>query len=153
MITVKMNRSGVSLSAKVEEGVEKAKQRVEPQVKNELYKIAADLVRLSPVWSGAYVTSHSFVPKGSGGGRMRKSQMDKGPVEPSVAKNEAENLLINDINSVDIMEAGGGVFRNRSPHARQVEDGGVAPATGNPTEAWDVYRTAKAWASSRKSVT
>jgi len=129
-----MNRSRVSLSARIEEAV-KAK---EPEVKTRLIQIANSLTDLSPVWSGAYVTSHSFVPKGSGGGRMRKSDQSKGPLDPWAKRDEALALLIGDINRVDIMEVGGGVFRNRSKHARAVEDG-VLPAKF----AYNVYRTTR----------
>ena len=120
MITVTQNISQVSLSAKIDKAL---KEKAEPVIKSRLIEIAGTLTALSPVWSGAYVTSHSFVPKGSGGGRSRISYYDKGPVNENTARDIGFEQLVQDINSVDFMDAKGGVFRNRSPSARLVEDG------------------------------
>lgn len=131
-MSVKINRSGVSASIK---GVE---DKLESEVKDLLYGVAGALAYNSPVWSGAYVTSHSYVPKGSGGGRMRKSYREAGPVDESMMQDQGYQNLIADINSIDTIESGGGVFRNRSPHAKQVEFG---PTPYSPT-GYRVYATA-----------
>jgi hypothetical protein len=136
MLKVKQNKTNPSISARVEQA---KNEKAEPVVRQRLMQIAESLTDLSPVWSGAYVTSHSFVPKGSGGGRMRKSREDMGPVDPWQKRDEALKQLFGDINSVDFMATGGGVFRNRSPHARGVEDG-TPPAL----QAYNVYRTTAA---------
>ena len=140
MLTVKLNTSKTSLSAEIDKALD---EKAKPILRNKLIEVAGTLVSLSPVWSGAYVTSHNFVPKGSGGGRKRKSVYGTGPVDMQRAKAEAFSLLVNDINKVDFMASKGGVFRNRAEHAREVEDGGVAP-NGTPTQAHAVYRTTKA---------
>ena len=133
-VKVKWNRSKTSLSARIDKALE---TQAEPQVKERLYDIAGSLVGLSPVWSGAYVTSHSFVPKGSGAGRMRISKEDMGPVDKASARSTGFEQLVSDINAIDFVKSGGGVFRNRSPHARAVEDGGTKYAP----QGWHVYRT------------
>lgn len=144
MITVKQNRSKASMSAKLDVAL---KKKAKPVIRERLLDIAYDLTRLSPVWSGAYVTSHSFVPKGSGSGRRRISNFDKGPQDASIKRNEGLQQLASDINSFDFIESGGGVFRNRSPHARGVEDG--TPPARKP---YNVYRTATARARARNKV-
>ena len=136
MITVKQNISKASLSAYVEDVLRK---EAEPKVKDFLQGIAIHLTSLSPVWSGAYVTSHSFVPKGSGAGRMRKSKYENGPQDFRAKRAEGLSQLMTDIDSFDFIKAGGGVFRNRAPHARGVEDG-LPPAR----QPYNVYRTATA---------
>lgn len=135
-IKAKINKSQVSAS------VRKAMESTEEEIKLQLRGMASDLVAYSPVWSGAYVTSHSFVPKGSGAGRMRKSFREKGPVPAADKKQEAYGLLLNDIQKVDFLESGGGVFRNRSPHAYAVENG----STPKNASGYNVYRkTAAKW--------
>jgi hypothetical protein len=140
MLTVKLNTSKTSLSAKIDRALD---EKAKPLLQNKLIEVAGTLTALSPVWSGAYVTSHSFVPKGSGGGRSRKSVYGTGPVDVRMAQDIGFEQLVSDINKVDFMASKGGVFRNRAEHAREVEDGGVAP-NGTPTQAHAVYRTTKA---------
>ena len=133
-VTVKLNKSLKSISTRIDKALD---EKAEPVVRDRLYDIAGSLVALSPVWSGAYVTSHSFVPKGSGSGRMRISKEDMGPVDKASARSTGFEQLVSDINAIDFVKSGGGVFRNRSPHARAVEDGGTKYAP----QGWHVYRT------------
>jgi hypothetical protein len=147
---ITLNENGLksrSMSARIQEVMD---EKVKPKVKARLIEIAGTLTALSPVWSGAYVTSHSFVPSGSGSGRMRKSSLDAGPVDVNGARGDGFNQLVSDINSFDFMEKGG-IFRNRSPHSRAVEDGGVTP-TGKQIPAYNVYRTAAARARAKGSI-
>ena len=145
MFTVTQNRSVASLSARVTEQVE---EKAKPKIDSFLYDVAQRLTDLSPVWSGAYVTSHSFVPKGSGAGRMRTSKEENGPQDFQSKRAEGLSLLQSDIESFDFLEAGGGVFRNRAPHARGVEDG-KPPAR----EAYNVYGATLNYANARKKST
>ena len=131
----------IKLSARLDKALER---KAEPVMRNVLQDIAFDLTNLSPVWSGAYVTSHSFVPKGSGAGRMRKSKYENGPQDVRSKRAVGLQQLVQDINSFDFIKSGGGVFRNRAPHARGVEDG-LPPAR----QPYNVYRTAKARAISK----
>lgn len=142
MFTVKQNRSIASLSARITEQVE---EKAKPNIKLILYDVAQRLTDLSPVWSGAYVTSHSFVPKGSGAGRMRISKEENGPQDFASKRAEGLEQLQSDIESFDFFEAGGGVFRNRAPHARGVEDG-EPPAQ----EPYNVYGATLNYALARK---
>ena len=142
MITATLNKSGVSLSARLREKLDEAIEDKKPEIENSLIEIAGTLTALSPVWSGAYVTSHSFVPKGSGGGRSRTSYRENGPVDVRMAQDIGFEQLVSDIRNSDFIESGGGVFRNRSPHARGVEDGGVTKS-GTIIQAHAVYRTTK----------
>lgn len=124
-----------SLEAKLK-GLE---EEMEQKVRFQLRGVASDLVSYSPVWSGAYVSSHSFVPKGSGAGRRRVSKVENGPVNKQQARQDALQQLYADIERVDVFE--GGVFRNRAKHALGVENG-QPPAR----KRYSVYRnTAAKW--------
>jgi len=78
--------------------------------------------------TGAYVTSFSIGPAGFGGGRMKTSDNKPTNQNPDAMKQEGYSLLLSDIqgmNIKDMIESGNVRFtlRNRSPHARDVEDG------------------------------
>lgn len=134
MIRVKQNRSQVSMSTLIEQ----AKDEVEEEVKEEIINIAEVLVLASPVDTGAYVTSHSYVPKGSGGGRRRSSRNKPRRQNQQAKRAEAMRQLRKDINAVNTLESGGGVFRNRSPHAPRVEYTGW-PGKEKSTPAYKPY--------------
>ena len=78
--------------------------------------------------TGAYVTSFSIGRAGFGGGRMKTSDNKPTNQNPEAMKQEGYNLLLSDIQGMNIkqmVESGDMRFtlRNRSPHAREVEDG------------------------------
>lgn len=78
--------------------------------------------------TGAYVTSFSIGRAGFSGGRMKTSDNKPNNQNPDAMKQEGYNLLLSDIqgmNIKDMVEGGDMKFtlRNRSPHARDVEDG------------------------------
>lgn len=137
-LKVKQNRSGKSVSIKANQIAE---QKVNQKGEFWLRSMASDLVDLSPVWSGAYITSHSYVPKGSGAGRSRQSTLLR--ADRQAKKSEAYGLLMQDISRYkdSFFKSRGGIFRNRSPHALAVERGDY-PAR----RPYRVYETvAKKW--------
>lgn len=125
---VKINTRGKkSISASIKARAEAA---TEPQVREYLENIGDYATSISPVWSGAYVKSFSFVPAGSGAGRMRKSKIEEDNRESrSQIISEAQGNLRSDLANIDLSEVRGIVLRNRSPHSREVEYG---PTPQNP---------------------
>lgn len=118
---VKVNTKGKkSISASLLSQVEEAKEQ---GLQRKLTDISEDAVAFSPVDTGAYVTSFSIVPAGSGAGRMRTSK-NKPKRSEADAKAEAKSQLQSDIARLDLKEGTRFVLRNRAPHARSVEDGG-----------------------------
>lgn len=78
--------------------------------------------------TGAYVNSFSIGRAGFGGGRMKTSDNKPTNQNPDAMKQQGYNNLLSDIQGMDIkamVESGDMRFtlRNRSPHAREVEDG------------------------------
>lgn len=79
--------------------------------------------------TGAYVTSFSIGPAGFGGGRSRSSHNKPRRQDPRAKKDEGFSQLMSDIQGIDfktMVESGNTKFtlRNRSPHSRDVENGG-----------------------------
>lgn len=93
---------------------------VEPQVKRIIRNVAEDAIFYSPVDTGAFITSWSVVPSGSGAGRSRTSR-DKPRNQPYEQKaSEALQQVEADIAALDVMNTNA-VLRNRAPHAPAVE--------------------------------
>lgn len=112
----------VSVNQKSVSGkLKKIEQLAEEYVKAELRKVADSLVDVSPVDTGAYVTSHSFQPTGGRGGRSRSSANKPRQQDPTVKKEEARAQLYSDIEGAEVSSSRAGIFRNRSPHATKVE--------------------------------
>jgi hypothetical protein len=100
----------------------------EEQIENRLEDIADYATRISPVDTGAYVTSFSIKRAGQGGGRSRSSENKPRNQNPEQKRQEAYGQLLGDIQALnvsDMLEQGNVkiTLRNRSPHARDVEDG------------------------------
>ena len=99
----------------------KIRQRSENAIRTELYNVARTATSISPVDTGAYVTSFSF----SGGvGRPRgKSSRNKAPVpDKQSARDQGLDNLIQDINRIpNLIDGPTVVLRNGSPHAVAVE--------------------------------
>ena len=103
------------------------------QLEDRLQFIGNYAVTVSPVDTGAYVESFSLVPAGSGGGRMKKSDVRTASVREGTAAREdfasrAKENLYSDIakmNLQQMLEDGNArvTLRNRSPHAIDVEYG------------------------------
>lgn len=102
----------------------------EEKIEERLEDIARYAVSISPVDTGAYVTSFSIGRAGFGGGRSRTSLNKPRNQNPEAMKQEGYAQLSSDIQSLDISEmvsSGrlGFTLKNRSPHAYAVENGGV----------------------------
>ena len=100
----------------------------EEKIEERLADLADYATRISPVDTGAYVTSFSIKRAGSGGGRSRTSENKPRNQNPETKRAEAYGQLVSDIQALNIsdMIENGNVkitLRNRSPHARDVEDG------------------------------
>jgi len=100
----------------------------EEQIENRLEDIADYATRISPVDTGAYVTSFSIKRAGQGGGRSRTSENKPRNQNPEQKRQEAYGQLLGDIQALnvsDMLEQDNVkiTLRNRSPHARDVEDG------------------------------
>jgi hypothetical protein len=100
----------------------------EEKIEERLEDLADYATRISPVDTGAYVTSFSIKRAGSGGGRSRSSENKPRNQNPETKRAEAYGQLVTDIQALNIsdMIENGNVritLRNRSPHARDVEDG------------------------------
>ena len=100
----------------------------EEAIEERLEDMADYATRISPVDTGAYVTSFSIKRAGSGGGRSRSSENKPRNQNPEQKRQEAYGQLLTDIEALnisDMLEQGNVkiTLRNRSPHARDVEDG------------------------------
>ena len=102
----------------------------EEKIEDRLENIAMYAVSISPVDTGAYITSFSIGPAGFGGGRSRTSTNKPRNQNPEAMRQEGYAQLSSDIQSLDISEMvktgrTGFTLRNKSPHAYAVENGGV----------------------------
>lgn len=92
---------------------------VEEEVKDRLEYIANYATIVSPVKSGAYVTSFSFL---TGAGRPRGKSSDNRPeANREAAINEARGNLYADISKLDLSQMDSVTLRNGAPHAEAVE--------------------------------
>lgn len=116
MISVRVNEK--SLSSKFE----LTKEIVGEKVEQRLLNVAETLVEASPVDTGAFVTSWSAVPSGSGGGRSRTSRGKPSLLDSqkSQKRDEAYSLMAGDLERIDLWNTSAIVFRNRAPHAAVV---------------------------------
>lgn len=95
--------------------------QVEDLVRKKLTAIAQTTVDLSPVDTGAYVTSHSFKTNTSSRGRGKSSANKPRGQNPETKRREGLDNLIYDINSLDLKTLKKVTLRNDSPHAQDVE--------------------------------
>lgn len=100
----------------------------EEAIEERLEDLSDYATRISPVDTGAYVTSFSIKRAGQGGGRSRSSEGKPQNQNPEAKRAEAYGQLVQDIQALNIsdMIENGNVritLSNRSPHARNVEDG------------------------------
>jgi hypothetical protein len=105
---------------------QKVEQRFNSIASYVIYQAVPD----EAVDTGAYVTSFSIGIAGFGGGRSRSSRNKPKGANPQAMKSTAHDQLVSDISLIDFDAAvKGGNFgvtlRNRSPHAQEVENGGV----------------------------
>ena len=117
-------RSTVKVNTPIKKKMRKIDDLIEDGVKERLQSIARTAVKLSPVDTGAYVTSFSYTV---GAGRPRGKSSDNKPKgqNPEAKRQEGLNNLNSDIAKItDFDTKSTIVFTNGSPHARDVENGG-----------------------------
>ena len=107
-----------SVSAKIKN----LKDRLEKDVKNDLKKVAEDLIQRTPVVSGAFAESFSVVPASSGGGRSKSSKGRPKTYDTETFLGIARQNMNSDIDKLELIENRSVSFRNRAPHAAAVED-------------------------------
>ena len=122
----------MSIQATMDSFKNKLEDRVASEVEEQFDRIASYAVYVAvpdqSIDTGAYVTSFSIGRAGFGGGRSRSSKNKPKNQNPQAMKDQAYSQLIGDIDRIDfktMLESGDARFtlRNRSPHARDVEDG------------------------------
>tara|TARA_R110000772_G_scaffold7145_9_gene24507 strand:- start:1366 stop:1782 length:417 start_codon:yes stop_codon:yes gene_type:complete len=96
---------------------------VEEFVSDKLIEIAQTAVSISPVDTGAYVTSFSY---STGAGRPRGKSSDNLPKKQNVQSMQQSGLsnLMSDIDKLELKNTTSITLRNNSPHADKVENGG-----------------------------
>lgn len=102
-------------------------QTAEDAAKDKLIAIAQTAVSLSPVDTGAYVTSHSFKTNTSSRGRGKSSDNKPRGQNPQAKRQEGFDNLMSDINALDLSSLTKITLRNDSPHAEAVEHGEFWP--------------------------
>lgn len=112
------------MKAKVAPGLgkkfKKTDQGIEDRVKKELRGIASYAVTISPVYSGAYVTSFSMKPNYSSG-RGRTSTNKPEAIDKQAKKQEGRSQLYSDIENLDLEKDKMVVLSNGAPHVNKVE--------------------------------
>jgi len=110
---------GPSLFKKLERVIEITDEKV-IGIGKDVVNAAVDL---SPVDTGAYIESHSVVPRGSGGGRSRSSRNRPRGRSWAEFQGPVRSDLLSSVAAIKPSETGGFTLVNRSPHARYVEYG------------------------------
>jgi hypothetical protein len=121
----------VTISPSFQKKMAKLQELAGESIEEKLLSLGLYAVDISPVWSGAFVNSWSIVPIGSGAGRMRTSSFDRDGAglihsqksDAQTEKSKARDLIAGDVKaaSKSILEKGGAVLTNRSPHAKEVD--------------------------------
>lgn len=116
-------RTELKVMPSLQRKIDGLKALAEQQVERKLVDMAQTAVDLSPVDTGAYVTSFSF---STGAGRPRgKSSKGKPKANAQAARSEGLSNLIKDLERVpSLLDTTSIVLRNSSPHAVAVEYGG-----------------------------
>ena len=116
-------RTQLKVMPSLQRKIDGLKALAEQQVERKLVDMAQTAVDLSPVDTGAYVTSFSF---STGAGRPRgKSSKGKPKANAQAARSEGLSNLIKDLERVpSLLDTTSIVLRNNSPHAVAVEYGG-----------------------------
>jgi len=116
-------RTQLKVMPSLQRKIDGLKALAEQQVERKLVDMAQTAVDLSPVDTGAYVTSFSF---STGAGRPRgKSSKGKPKANAQAARSEGLSNLIKDLEKIpSLLDTTSIVLRNNSPHAVAVEYGG-----------------------------
>ena len=116
-------QSQFSINSSFHKKIKSLEEKVLGGVKGVLENMANSAVNLSPVDTGAYVTSFSYTV---GAGRPRGKSSDNKPKNqnPQGKQDEGFSNLMQDISRIkDIKDLDEIQLRNRSPHAYDVENG------------------------------
>ena len=116
-------RTELKVMPSLQRKIDGLKALAEQQVERKLVDMAQTAVDLSPVDTGAYVTSFSF---STGAGRPRgKSSKGKPKANAQATRSEGLSNLIKDLEKIpSLLDTTSIVLRNNSPHAVAVEYGG-----------------------------
>lgn len=111
----------VTVSPSFQAKMTKLEQLYGDKIEDKLTSLGLYAVEISPVYSGAFVESWSLRPIGSGSGRRRISTDVR--KDNAAAKGDARNNILKDAADYkkQIVEKGGAVLTNRSPHAKEVD--------------------------------
>ena len=97
--------------------IDQIKERKAEALKERMQEIATFTVSISPVDTGAYITSHSI-----NGFRSRSSRGKPSGQAKDVKAGEALGQLMADIEGIDFETETKYILRNRSPHSSKVEN-------------------------------
>lgn len=112
-------KTSVKVNKSFDDKVKMLEGLVEEEVKDRLEYIANYAVVVSPVDTGAYVTSFSYVV---GAGRPRgKSSTNRPKANREEAMSKGRENLYSDISKLDLSDVDRITLRNGSPHAEKVE--------------------------------
>jgi len=116
-VTLRVNEGSI------QKKFDKLKNLYGDTVEERLVNFASYGIMISPVDTGAYVESMSIRPRGSSGGRMRRSDVRDTAPNKEAKKQEAVGLIRTDAATYieQIIDRGGAVIVNRSPHNKDVE--------------------------------
>jgi len=117
-------KSLVKVNPSYQNKIDSLELSIEDAIRDKLERIAKTAVNLSPVDTGAYVTSFSF---SVGSGRPRGKSSDNKPKGQNVGSMRQEGIsnLLSDLNKItDLRNTTSITLRNGSPHALDVENGG-----------------------------
>jgi len=102
----------------------KIKEAKEAAIRDRLTDIAQFVTSVSPVDTGAYVTSHSILANNSNSRARGKTSKGKPRKQNREALQQSGfSNLLSDIDAIDMDIVTRVTLRNDSPHARFVEDG------------------------------
>jgi len=108
--------------AQIDKKLKGLEQVVEDRFKDDLTEMAQFAVNISPVDTGAYVTSFSIKPSYSSG-RGRTSRNKPTGQSDTAKRSEAMGQLLSDIEKISPLDQPLVVLSNGSPHALSVERG------------------------------
>lgn len=113
----------LNISSSLQGKLDKLEEIAKKGVVDKLEEIASDVVRFSPVDTGAYVTSHSFKTNTSSRGRGKTSRNKPRGQNPQAMRETGYQNLMSDIANLELENLTKITLRNDSPHANDVETG------------------------------
>jgi hypothetical protein len=116
-----MIKAKIDISKAFDEKIRLLEQTAEEAVRDKLIDVAQTATNISPVDTGAYVTSFSY-NVGAGRPRGKSSKNKPRGQNPEAKRQEGFNNLVSDINRIpNLLNSPIIVLRNGSPHATAVE--------------------------------